>query len=449
MKIIVAGAGDVGGYLCEVLSQDSYDVTLIESSEIVAHSFEEKLDVRILIGNGASAKVQEKAKVSDCDFFLAMTNDSQTNIVAASIAKKLGAKMVIARVHDSVYTDTTILNYHEYFNIDYLVNPEALSAVELAKSIRNPERVAVENFAKGEIEVQQIQVGDDSKIIGVPLKDLKLPDSLRIGYVQDGVSLKVAGANTVINPKDFVTVFGSSKAIFENRKLFNKHENSSNINIAIYGGTEATIALLRLLYGHRFKIRVIEPNLSICKNIAENFPKITVINGSATSLSLLEEEQIGFCDYFISCTKKDEDNIMTSLQSRKLGAKHVSMIINKPDYEHLLENMHSYLDFDTAVSPRKATANEVLKLIASDKAYKVAFLQGGEIEIIELSVAKGSAVEGKSVCNAGLPKGVTMVALLSKTKAKVPSANDIIKHKDRVVLIVSKDQSEVVIKMFL
>jgi len=448
MKIIVVGAGDVGGYLCEVLSQDSYDVTLIESAENVARSFEEKLDIRILIGNGASAKIQEKAKVFDCDFFLAMADDSQTNIVAASIAKKLGAKVVVARVHDSVYTDTTTLNYHEYFNIDYLVNPESLSAVELAKCIRNPERVAVENFARGEIEVQQIQVADDSKIIGIPLKDLKLPDSLRIGYVQDGVSLKVAGANTVINPKDFVTVFGSSKAIFENRKLFNKHESASIINTVIYGATETTIALMRILYGHRFKIRVIEPNLTLCKSLAESFPKITVINGSATSLSLLEEEQIGFCDYFISCTKKDEDNIMTSLQARKLGAKHVSMLINKPDYEHLLENMHSYLDFDTAVSPRKATANEILKLIASDKAQKVAFLQGGEIEIIELSVAEGSHVDGKAVCEAGLPKGVTLVALVSKTRAKVPSAHDIIRHKDRVILIVSKEHSESAIKMF-
>ncbi len=143
MRIIVAGSGDVGSYLCKVLSEARYDVTLIEAMEEIAQEMENSLDVRVIVGNAASAKCLQKAGVADCDYFMSMTSDDQSNILACSIAKQMGAKHSIARVHDTVYTDSSIVDYKEYFKIDYLLNPEALSAVELAKLIRNPERVAV------------------------------------------------------------------------------------------------------------------------------------------------------------------------------------------------------------------------------------------------------------------------------------------------------------------
>ena len=166
MKIVIVGAGEVGRYLSQLLSERGDDVTVIENTDSVAEEMNEQQDVRVILGNGASAKFLEMADVKNCDFFLAMTAYDQLNIVACSIASKLGARNTIARIHDQVYADNSIVNYQDHFNIGFLLNPEALCAAEFAKLIRNPERVAVEDFARGEIEVQRVSVSGASKVLG-------------------------------------------------------------------------------------------------------------------------------------------------------------------------------------------------------------------------------------------------------------------------------------------
>ena len=303
MKIIIAGAGDVGFFLCQVLSEDGHAVTMIEEQDAIADEAESSLDARVIRGNGASARCLEKAGVSSCDFFIAMTAHDQLNIVACSIARKLGAKYTIARVHDLIFSDNKRVNFQEYFHIDTLINPEALTAIELAKHVRNPERMAVEDFARGQIELQEIVTSPSAKALGKPLKEIRLPSSLKIGYLVRGETLAVPTADTVLEAGDKITVIGTPELLLANRKLFTNEDSSSTIRVVLNGATETAISVIRRLSNYRFKIRVIEPDLKKCKDIAEAFPNVTVINGSATSLRLLEEEQIGSADYFISCTK--------------------------------------------------------------------------------------------------------------------------------------------------
>ena len=198
MKIVIVGAGEVGSYLCELLSGQAHDVTVIESSEATAQEIDERFDARVLLGNGGSAETLTRAEVGESDFFVAMTSDDKTNLVSSSVAKALGAKSTICRIHDQTYTDNSYVNYQVHFGVDYMLNPERLSAVALAKSIRNPGRVAVENFARGQIEVQQVRVAPRSKLIGRKLKDLRFNSEIKIGYVQHGDDLEVATAETVI-----------------------------------------------------------------------------------------------------------------------------------------------------------------------------------------------------------------------------------------------------------
>ena len=120
MKIIIVGAGEVGSYLCSLLSEKAHHVTLIESLEDRAERLDEQLDVKVITGNGSSAEVLVKAGVDECDYFLAMTSDDKTNIVSSSLAKALGAKTTLARIHDQTYSDTSIVNYQLHFGIDYL-----------------------------------------------------------------------------------------------------------------------------------------------------------------------------------------------------------------------------------------------------------------------------------------------------------------------------------------
>ena len=448
MKIIVAGAGDVGHYLCQVLSEDGHAVTLIESEDSTADEVEERLDVRVVRGNGASALCLSKAGVGSCDFFMAMTAHDQLNIVACSLAASLGAGTTVARVHDQVYADSSTVNYQKHFNIGVLINPEALTAVELAKHVRNPERMAFEDFARGAIELQEMEISPDAKAAGVALKDLSLDPGIRIGYVERGGELIVPRADTVLRAGDKATVIGTPETLLKCRKIFSSISPNSR-RIVIYGATETAVSVIRRLSDRRFKIRVIEPDMGKCRDLAEAFPNVTVINGSATSLRLLEEEQIGDADYFMACTKDDEENVMTCLQAKKLGVAHVELVINKPDYEQVLQNISGFLNFESIVSPRRVTVSEIKKLV-TDKDYSViGSLRGGSIEFVELKVGANSPAAGRPLRDLRLPPACIIAAIVNGTGSKVPGASDSVSAGDRLIVILEKRMAPEVVEMFV
>ncbi len=448
MKIIIVGAGDVGHYLCQILSEDGHSVTLIESSDVTADEVEENLDVRVIRGNGASAKCISMAGADSCDFFMAMTAHDQLNIVACSIAHKLGAKTTIARVHDQTYSDNSIVNYQKYFDINVLINPEALTAIDLAKHIRNPERVAIEDFARGQIELQELIVTENAKVLGKPLKELALGAGIKICYLERRESLLVPTANTVLQAGDKITIIGTPEILLAKRPLFSTENNSSSVRIVLYGATETAVSIIRRLSNYRFKLRVIEPNLRKCKEVAENFPNVTVINGSATSLRLLEEEQIGSADYFIACTKDDEENVMTCLQAKKLGVKHVELVINKPDYEQVLQNISGFLNIEAASSPRRVTASEIQKLVTDKNFIVIGALRGSPIEFIELEVAENCPAQGKQIYELNLPPACIIAAIVGDDGAKVPGAKDVINVGERLVIILERTNVREVAALF-
>jgi len=448
MKIIIIGAGEVGHNLCTTLSAAGHNVTLIEQSEQRCEKLDEEQNARIITGNGSSARQLVDVDVATCDAFLAMTSDDRTNVISCSLAKGLGAKNTIARIHDETYSDNSVINYQLHFGIDLLVNPEAICAVELAKAIRNAGRVAVENFARGQIEVQQQRVAKGSRVIGRQLKDLKLDPRVRIGYIlREGVT-EVASADSELKEGDVLTLFGHPDTLFTLRERFDPKHKIEISRVVLFGGSETAISLIRLLTNPRFKVRVIEKDKAKCRSLAERFPNITVINGDATSLRLLEEEQIGSADYFVACTKDDEENILTCLQAAKLGADHVQLVINKGDYDQLLGILKTMLGIEVVVSPRQATADFMLRNLSSDATANLAEIPSGG-RIIEVRIKHSSPCVGRKIKEIQLPRGSLFVALLHKFKAKVPAADDVILAGDRIVLIVNEDQEKAVLERLI
>lgn len=450
MNIIIIGAGEVGYYLSQLLSEQGNDVTIIESDAERARHVDEELDVRVLHGNGSSAGLLIEAKVDNCHFLLAMTSDDRVNLISSSLAKKLSDQVTtVARIHDQTYSDNSFLNYQLHFGIDVLINPEALSAVELAKAIRNPGRVAVENFARGQIEVQQVRVSKNSRVLGKTLQELNLDRRLRIGFIQRDKKVEIPTASSSMEPGDLITLFGHPEALFENRPRFDPSSKVEAIRVVLFGGTESAIALVRLLTNPRFKVRIIERDRRLCQELAERFPKVTIVHGDATSLRLLEEEQIGDCDYFVACTKRDEDNIMTCLQASKLGAKHIQLLLNKSDYQDVLENLKHTLGMELVVSPRLATANEVLRYLSKEPCIELASLPSVPAKILELRISRQSPSLDTRIRDLRLPSGSVIVALLHKYQAKVPGADDVLLAGDRVVAVVREDQVKELLKVLV
>ncbi|MEM1223121.1 MAG: Trk system potassium transporter TrkA [Verrucomicrobiota bacterium] len=442
MKIIIIGAGEVGRNLSTTLAAVGHDVTLIEKSELQCESLDEEQNARIIAGNGSSARQLVEVNVADCDAFLAMTSDDRTNIISCSLAKGLGARNTIARIHDETYSDTSVINYQLHFGLDLLLNPEAICAVELAKYIRSPGRVAVENFARGQIEVQQLEMASTSRLTGKPLRELKLDPRLRVGIIQRDGQSTVATAESVLKTGDIVTLFGHPEPLFAIREKFDPNQKVELSRVVLFGASETAINLIQMLTNPRFKIRVIEKDRIKSRELAERFPRIRVIHGDATSLRLLEEEQIGSADYFVACTKDDEENILTCVQAAKLGAKHVQLLINKGDYDDLLGALQATLSIELVVSPRRATADYMLRNLSHEPVTTLAELPDDGGQILEVQISHSSPSVGRTVRDIALPKSSLLVALLHKFKAKVPAAEDTILAGDRVVVIVSEEQKK-------
>jgi len=435
MKVVIIGAGEVGSHLSQVLSDASHDVTVIEADPSRAAHIEEEHNVRVVQGSGSSAQVLKSAMAEGCDSFIAMTSQDETNLIACSLARALGAKSVISRIHDQTFTDTSLLNYQLHFGIDMMLNPEGLCAVELAKSIRNPARIAVENFARGQIEAQRLRVDTKAKFRGKPLRDIRLHPEVKFGYYQRGDTEDIPSAETILEAGDEVTVFGPPNELYKIRSKLDPSTAGKEIKVVIFGGGETAVALARLLNNPRFKVRIIEKDAEKCRRLADRFPGVTFIRGDGTSLRLLEEEQIGSADYFVASTSDDERNVMTSIQAAKLGARHVQTVINKSDYEEILLNLRSALDIETLVAPRIVTANEVLRHLSTEPYIELFKFPKQAARILEIQVSAGSSCAGKKLREVALPKHAVVVALLHKFQVKVPGADDRILAGDRVVVI--------------
>ena len=447
MRVVIVGAGEVGRHLSHVLSDANHDVTVVERDPERAASIDEEHNVRVIQGSGSMAETLKKAIAGGCDQFLAMTSQDEINLLSCSLARVLGAKTVISRIHDQTFTDTSHVNYPLHFGIDMMLNPEGLCALELAKSIRNPARIAVENFARGQIEAQRITVDDRARFRGKALSELKLPQQIKFGFYQRGEEQDIPSAETVLEAGDVVTVFGPPHELYKLRSNLDPHSTGAEVRVVIFGGSETAVALVRLLNNPRFKVRVIEQDEEKCRRLAERFPQATFINGDGTSLRLLEEEQIGNADYFVASTSDDERNVMTSIQAAKLGAKHVQTVINKSDYEEILLNLRSTLDIETLVSPRLVTAAEVLRYTSSEPYVELFHFPKQSARILEIQVSLESPCAGKKLREIRWPKHAVLVALLHKFQAKVPGAEDQILAGDRVVVITREENIQDLLKL--
>lgn len=448
MKIVIVGAGEVGYCLSHALSEKGHEVTVVESSEAGASQTDEELNVKVIGGNGSSAQILSQARVGEADYFLAMTRDDRTNLIACSLARALGSKNTIARMHDSTYRDNSYVNYQVHFGVDYLLNPEALCAVEIAKQIRNPGRVAVQEFARGKIEVQGVTVSPKSKFLGKSLREIKLDRNVRIGFIQRQEESLIAKADTTLEVNDIITLFGPPDLLFQAKQDIEGSKTKNLVRIVLYGGGEVSIALVRLLTNPRFKIRIIEKDIKLCQLLAEEFPHITVIHGDATSRRLLEEEQVGSADYFIGSSKDDEDNFMSCLLAKQLGTQGIKLVINKPDYEGVLNSVKDSLGLGLVVSPRQATVKEILRYISNEPFVELSSLPHGNGKIFEVRVDVNSSCVGKKIKDLPI-QGAPIVALLHKFNAKVPGAEDSILAGDRLVIILQEDNAKSILKSLL
>lgn len=444
MRIVVLGAGTVGGSIASMLCINRHSVTVVDSDPANVKHVNETLDVRGITGSASQSSVLFQAGVGSADLCLAVTGDDEANIVAASMSKAMGAKRAVARVYAPVFRDLSTFDYQRHFGIDRLLSLEHLTALELARSIRHPGSVAVENLARGELEVHEVVVAKKEKGVGIPLKTVGLPTAVRVGSItRDGQSW-IAGADDVIEIGDRLTIIGKCSDIDDGKELFFSG-GQSKMGVVIAGGGETGYHLAAALEGHRFGVVLMERDRERCDFLASHLKHTVVVCSDATRRANLEEERVGSADVFVACTGDDENNIMASVEARDIGAKTIMALVGRPDYAHVVGK----LGIDQAVSPREVVAKQVLGFLTSGPTVsRTSLSEDSQISVLEIDVEPGSTATEHVLANLGLPPQCLIAAVIREGFTTVPGADSHFQSGDSAIALVADDVAEDVEELF-
>ena len=311
------------------------------------------------------------------------------------------------------------------------------------RNIRNPGSVIVENFARGQLEVQEVEVHRKTTAVGVPLKQLGLPAAVRIGSIYREDSLWIAGADDIIQVGDRITLIGRREDIDEVRGLF-QHGNIPKQDVVIAGGGETGYHLARTLEGERFRIMVMETSAERCAFLAENLQRSTVVQADATRRAVLEEERVGTADVFVACTGDDENNIMAGVEAREIGANKIMAIVGRPDYATVVGK----LGIDVAVSERDVMAKQVLGFLNVGPVVTRTTLPGGTIGVYEIEVDEDCPATEHVLANLRLPAQCLIAAVLREEFVRVPGADDHLRAGDTVVALVDDNALDETLAFF-
>ena len=307
----------------------------------------------------------------------------------------MGVPRVVARIYAPVFRDLSSFDYLRHFGIDRMLSLEHLTAMELARGIREPGSVVVEQFARGGLEVQEFIVGQEGKLTRNTLRDIGISSNVRVGTIQ-------------------------------REKLLSE------------GGGETGFHLARTLERESFKVTIIEQDERRCIALANMLESTSVINAIATDPENLEEQRIGNADIFVACTGDDEDNLVMAVKANELGAKKVMCTIGRPDYASVTKR----LGIDVAVSSQISSYLHQGVVISRVK------MEGGLINVIEVDVMEGSPATKSILAEIGIPERCLIVAVIQLDYVRVPGAKDRLTANDTVILIVEDDVVESTLSIF-
>lgn len=445
MNILICGAGEVGRHSAEVLAASGHSITIIDQSASRLAEIDDAMDVRSMLGDCAQAEALLNAGADKADLLIAATNIDEVNLLAASVAKGVGCRTTIARVHHSGFYEDRGLDYAKHLGVDHLVCPEYTTAKAIVASLRSPGALAVENFAHGLIEMQRLEVSESSKAVGVALRDLKAPGTSLIACIERPDRSFVPTADTVVKAGDVLTLIGEAKGIDQTSKHYNP-EFGGRRRIMIMGGSTQAVWLCRELKRLGASIRLFVSREDRATELAEKLDWVTVINADVINSDALQEERVDQSDAFVAATDDEETNILGAALAKTRGAKSAVCVMQRPTYLHLLE----HIGIDRAFSPRATAVNEITRLLDSRDVRRLATLSRGVVELYELhlgeTLAKG--ITGKALTEIQFPEHCLVAAISRDENVYIPGAQDKFEPGDTVVILGPADAEKPLNKLF-
>lgn len=439
MKIIILGAGQVGGSLAGTLSCEANDITLVDINRERLAELEDGMDIRTVHGNASHPSVLVKAGLEDADMLIAVTSSDEINMLACHFASTLfHTPTKIGRVrHHDFLTNNRQLFVGKSIDIDVLIHPEQLITEQIERLLANQGASQIICFAENKVQLISMTVPVGNPMVG------KLPTHLHtlipganasiVAIYREGVPLS-SSEIIEIRAGDELSVITASEGARQVLSQLSRIGRPYK-KLMIAGGGNIGFLLAQSVQS-KYHVKVIERNRERCQWLAERLKHAVVIHGSSSDNEILIEEGIDEIDFFCALTDNDETNILSSMLARRMGARTIVTLINNPAYVELIEGDV----IDIAVSPQHTTVGSILSYIRRGDVVTVHSLRHGSAEAIE-AIAHGdkdnSRVVGRAIEAIGLPPGVTIAAIVRAGLVIMPRRDLVIEDKDHIIILLT------------
>ena len=440
MNIIIAGNGKVGTTLARRLSEEGYNLTLIDSDPEVLSEVCEDCDVIGVQGNCASMPVLQQAGVADADLLIAATSLDEVNLLCCTTAHGLNAKLhTIARIRNPEYTQQ-IYAMRDVFALSLSVNPEKQAASEIESLLRLPGFLQRDTFANGRTAIVELRVDKDSKLRNVSLNSLNSIVKSKVlvcAVLRDGDAV-TPGGNFVLREGDriFVTApTANLSTLLKNLNIVTRKVRK----VLLCGGGRVSLYLAEKLCKDGISVDIIERDYERCVQLAAALPDATVIHGDATDKPLLEEHGLASCDALVTLTGMDELNMVISLYANTRGVPQVITKLAQTENRSISNN----LSLGSVVSPRELCCDDIIRYVRamsnhSGTAESVHTIADGQVEAVEFRVDEHTLHSGTPLKDIRLREGVLLVSITHGSVTEIPGGNSIFLEGDSIVVVTSR-----------
>lgn len=450
MKIIVLGAGQVGSTVARNLALEDNEVTVVDTNPAILDELQNTTDLRTVIGQASYPEVLRKAGAEDVDMIIAATDSDETNIVAIQIAYTLfRTPAKIARIRSNQYMREKDLFNNEHIPIDVIISPEQLITEHIQRIIEHPGAIQVVDFGRDNVRMVGVEVKSGAPMAGLALA--RLPELLgdietRVMAIYRGDEVIIPTGGNMILEGDTVFFLGERKHTARVMAQFHDVDEPCR-RVMIAGGGNIGLLLAKKL--ERFyRVKIIEAKEDRAELLASTLSSAMVLNGDAANQEMLIDENIQDMDVFCALTNDDEANILSAMLAKRMGARKIMSLINRPAYVDLVEGGI----IDVAISPQQITIGALLTLIRRGDVVAVHSLRKGSAEALE-GVAHGdrknSVLVGRSIGEIKLPTSANIGVVVRGDKVHIAHHDLVIESEDHIIVLVTdKKQIPAVEKLF-
>ena len=449
MKIIIAGAGEVGFHLAKLLSYESQNITLIDTNKESLAYADNHLDIRVLRGDATSIAILKDASVQDSELVIGVTSSETTNLTLCMLAKQLGCKRTIARISNTEFVDNKELLKFSELGIDELISPEELAATEIQLLLNKSAFNDTYEFEEGALIMVGVSLPKSAPFVGKMVKEAAnvfpelhfMPIALQRLGTQYTV---IPRGDTYFKEGDQVYFITVKEGVDELYKLTGKKKEDIK-NVMILGGSKVGYKTARDLCSKRFNVKLIEKNKEKAFDLADDLPNALVINGDGRNVELLDEESLESMDAFIAVTGNSETNIMSCLVAKSKHIKKTIALVENMDYFQL---SHS-IGIDTLINKKLLAANNIFRHIRKGEVVALMRLNNLNAEILEFIVKRDSKVTGSTIRELNFPKNATIGGVVRDGEGIIALGGFMIKEGDRVVVCCHPEQIPKIERTFL